>query len=343
MPIFAAQHSFLSFKSSFVIGTFKANNPYNNFLLFVYGFVLKLPMFLHPKVPIPQKLDGFLYKAMLQWFSGWNISFPIIYSIIAFALLYIQAISFNKLANAQRMLPKPTYLVGMSYLLITSVFPDWQVLSAPLIINTFLIWILSRLCNLYNNQQAKTSLFNIGMMTGLATFFYFPSIAFALLIIVGLIITRPFKLPEWIIAFLGILCPYYFLGAWVFLTDRWQGYKFPGVAITVPSFHESTWAYTAIIFILLAMIVGSIFVQNNMRRLLVQSRKSWSLIYLYLLVALLVPFLNASHSFSYWILTAVPVAALLAAAFLFPERKWFPQGIHWGMVVLSVVMGYFIR
>lgn len=86
MPIFAAQHSFLSFKSSFVIGTFKANNPYNNFLLFVYGFVLKLPMFLHPKVPIPQKLDGFLYKAMLQWFSGWNISFPIIYSIMAFCI-----------------------------------------------------------------------------------------------------------------------------------------------------------------------------------------------------------------------------------------------------------------
>ncbi len=326
-----------------MIGAFKANNPYNNFLLLVYGLMLKLPMFIQSKVPQPQQLDGFLYKALLKWMEPMNHSFKIVYSLIAFLLLYIQAISFNKLVNDQRLLPKPNYLTGMSYLLITSLFPDWYALSAPLIVNTFLIWILSRLCNLYNNPHAKTSLFNIGMIIGIATFFYFPSIAFSILIMVGLGITRSFKLPEWIIAFIGILTPYYFLGAWVFLTERWKGYQFPGVAVTVPKFHETTWSYIAIGFVLVTIIIGSIFIQNSMRRLLVQSRKSWSLIYLYLLVAVFVPFLNAKHSFDYWILTAIPIAALAAAAFLFPERKWFATFIHWSLVALSIVMGYFIR
>lgn len=238
---------------------------------------------------------------------------------------------------------KPNYLAAMSYLLITSLFVEWSVLSAPLIINTLLIWVLSKLCNLYNNPNAKTSLFNIGMITGMASLFYFPSIAFSLLIIVGIVITRPFKLPEWVIAFLGILTPYYFLAAWIVLTNRWKDYRFPGVAVTFPKFIETTWAYIAIIFVLFTIAIGIGFIQNNMRRLVVQSRKSWSLIYLYLLVAIFVPFLNAAHSFDYWILTAVPSAAFAAGAFLFPERKWFGFFIHWSLVALTIVSGYFIR
>ncbi|MBC7536875.1 MAG: hypothetical protein H7258_14380 [Ferruginibacter sp.] len=324
-------------------GTFKANNPYNNFLLFAYGLVLKLPMFLFPQVPKPQQLDGILYRTILKWLAPAGSSFPVIYSLIAFFFLYVQAISFNKLLNDQRLLPRPNYLAGMSYLLVTSLFTEWYVLSAPLIINTLLIWVLSRLCNLYNNPNAKTTLFNIGLVTGMATLLYFPSIAFSLLIIVGIVITRPFKLPEWLIAFVGMLTPYYFLGAWFFLTNSWQKYHFPGVSVTLPKFNETGWAYTAIIFVLIIIVIGMVFIQNNIRRLLVQSRKSWSLIYLYLLIALLVPFLNAAHSFDYWILTAVPAAGFAAAAFLFPERKWFALFFHWSLVALSVVMGYFIR
>lgn len=309
----------------------------------MYGFVLKLPGFIHPVVPKVQQLDGILYGYFLKWIQPAGSTAPIIYSFISFFLLYIQAISFNKVLNDQRLLPKPNYLAGMSYLLITSLFDEWGVLSAPLIINTLLIWVLSRLCNLYNNPNAKTILFNIGMATGFASLFHFPSIAFALLIIVAVVITRPFKLPEWIIALLGILTPYYLGGAWLFLTGRWKSFQFPQLSVNVPRFDETVWAYIAIIFVLFIILTGMVFIQNNMRRLVVQSRKSWSLIYLYLMVAILVPFLNATHNFDYWILTAVPASGFAAAAFLFPERKWFALFFHWSLVILSVIMGYFVR
>ena len=324
-------------------GIFKANNPYNNFLLLLYGLVLKFPMFIHPHVPKPQQLDGFLYKAFLEWLKPVAGDFHIIYSAIAFFLLYIQAMNLNKLVNNQRLMQKSNYLTGMSYLLITSLFTDWYYLSSPLIVNTLLIWVLSKLCNLHSNNSPKTSLFNIGIITGVATFFYFPSIAFALLIIVGLGITRPFRLPEWLMALLGTLTPYYFLAAWVFLTDSWHGYKLPGVAVTVPKFNQTSWAYSAMIVISLTILVGIYFIQLNMRKQLLQSRKSWNLIFLYLVVAFFVPFLNASQNFDYWILTAVPIATMAGAAFLYPERKWFAICMHWTMVIISVVMGYYLR
>ena len=154
-------------------GTFKANNHYNTFLLLIYGLLIKLPMFLHPTIPVAQPSDGFLFKTLLDKLSGINNSMPSVYPIISFLLLFTQAITFNKLANDHRLLQKPNYLTGMAYLLITSMFTEWNILSASLIVNTMLIWVWANMSGLYNNKNAKSTLFNIGIGIGISTFFLF--------------------------------------------------------------------------------------------------------------------------------------------------------------------------
>jgi Family of unknown function (DUF6427) len=325
-----------------VNGTFKANNSYNNFLLLLYGLLLKLPMFLHPNVPQPQQVDGFLYRSILTGLKPAAVQFPLIFPVLTFILLFTQAVYFNKLVNDLRIMQRPHYLTAMSYLLITSLFSEWNVLSSPLIINSLLIWVWSKMSGLHSNQNPKTALFNIGMAIGISTFFYFPSIAFTALIIFGLAITRPFKLAEWLIALLGIITPYYFLLAIVFLTDKWKGYKFPGFAVTSPVFEQSRWSYAAIIIVLISSMIGIFYIQQNFRRQLIQARKAWNLTFLYLLVAVFVPFVNATHSFEYWILCAVPLTAFVAATFLYPAKKWFSTVLHWLMVAFVIVISYFV-
>lgn len=322
-------------------GTFKANNPYNTFLMLIYGILLKLPMFLHPKVPQEQLIDGFLYRILLKWLQPIAGGFPVLYAIIAFLLLYTQAVSFNKMVNELRLMQRPNYLTGMSYLLVTSLFTEWNMLSSPLIINTLLIWVWARMSALHNDTSPKTTLFNIGIAIGLSTFFYFPSIAFVALVIFGLAIIRPFKLSEWVIALMGIITPYYFLLAWVFLSDKWKQYHFPGIAFTSPKFNQNNWSFIAIIIVILTSITGFLYVQQNFRRQLIQARKSWNLIFLYLIAAVLIPFINATHTFEYWILCAVPLSALLGAAFLYPNKKMFPLIVHWLMVAIVIVISYF--
>jgi Family of unknown function (DUF6427) len=326
-----------------VTGTFKANNPYNTFLLLIYGILLKLPVFLQAKVPQPQLIDGFLYKALLKWIQPFGIAFPPVYAIIAFTLLYTQAVSFNKMVNGLRLMQKPNYLTAMSYMLVTSLFTEWNTLSSPLIINTFLIWVWARMSGLYNDNNPKSTLFNIGIAIGLSTFFYFPSLAFAILVVVGLAIIRPFRLAEWVIALLGVITPYYFILAVAFLTGQLKNYRFPGVAVTFPKFNQTNWAYAAIIIVIITSLVGFFFVQQNFRRQLIQARKSWSLVFLYLLVAIFVPFINATHTFEYWILCAVPLSVLLGAAFLYPGKKILPLLLHWVMVAFVIAINYFVR
>lgn len=324
-----------------MIGAFKANNPYNSFLLLLYGVLLKLPMFLYPAIPVPQQTDGFLFKQLLLQLNAVGNVLPGIYPFISFLLLYTQAISFNQMANGQRLMQKPTYLPAMAYLLITSLFQEWNILSAPLIVNSFVIWVWARMSGLGNNNKIAASLFNIGIAIGIATFFYFPSIAFTLLIIFGLILTRPFNPAEWLLSLLGIITPYYFLLSYVFLTDKWIGYSFPGFSVSLPKFHESRWALAAIIIVLFATMAGIYFVRQNFRRQLVQTRKSWNLVFLYFFVALCIPFINATHTFQYWILCAVPLSAFVGAGFFYPTKKVFPLVIHWLMVAFVILFSYF--
>ncbi|MEO6220886.1 MAG: DUF6427 family protein, partial [Ginsengibacter sp.] len=313
-------------------GIFRANNPFNTFMLFIYGLILKLGWFISPQVPVIQKSDGFLFNQMMAFIKPEFDRFPTIYSVIMYFLIFTQAISFNRLLNNRRLMQKPNYLPGMSYILITSFFIEWNVLSAPMLINTLIIWVWAQMSTLYNNQQVKTTLFNIGLAIGVSTFFYFPSLAFAILIIFGLLITRPPRMAEWLIPLLGILTPWYFLFAWLFLTDKLYSFHVPGIEIDYPSFAKNNIEYAGGLLIIMVTMPGAFFVQAHTTRQVVQVRKSWGLIILYLIVALFIPFINTSYNFQYWLLATVPLSAFIACSFFYIKNKWIPAVMHWIMV-----------
>lgn len=321
-------------------GIFRANNPLNTFLLFMYGILLKLIWFIHPQIPVIQKSDGFLFDHILAAIKPAFNNYPVGYSFITYLLLFTQAVSFNQLLNNRRLMQKPNYLPGMSYLLITSFFSEWNVLSAPLVINTLLIWVWAKMSNLYNNKNAKTTLYNIGIAIGICTFFYFPALAFSLLIIFALLITRPPKIAEWIIPVIGMITPWYFLFSWLFLTDKLYSFHLPGFEISYPLFAQNNIQYAGMILILILAITGGFFVQSFSSKQIVQVRKSWSLLLLYLIVALFIPFINNSHNFEYWILAVVPVSAFVACAFYYPRIRWIPRVIHWIMVGFVIYLEY---
>ena len=323
-----------------MVGTFKANNPFNPFILFVYGFLLKLGWFLHPQVAAAQKTDGFLYVRLINLLSSVLQNVHFFYPLITYLLLFSQALWFNKIVSDQKLMLRSNYLPAMCYLLITSLFAEWNILSAPLIINTLLIWVWARINSLYNTNNPKSTLYNIGIATGLATFFYFPSLAFVLLIIFAITATRTFKLSEWIVAILGIITPYYFLLAYLFLSDKFKGYTIPKIGISYPVFQHNFLEIVAIGVIALLFLIGCYFVYANVRKQLMQVRKSWNLVLCYLLVALFLPFINSTKTFEYWIMSVLPLSAYLGAAFFYPVKRWMPVTLHWLIVFLVIAISY---
>ncbi|MFT4017836.1 MAG: DUF6427 family protein [Agriterribacter sp.] len=326
-----------------MIGSFKTNSPLNIIFLLIYGVVLKFYAFLHPHIPVAQATDGFLCHRFLNFLAPFGKEVPIIYPIIVLILILSQAISFTNFINNQKLLPKATYLPAMAYVLITSLFPEWWQLSSALIINSLLAWVWAMLSNLFNNPRPKTLVFNAGLVISLTSFLYFPSICFILLVFFALISMRPFNLSEWIIAILGLLTPYYFLFAVLFLAGNWNPLTYlPSLSVSIPKFQYDMWAWVAIVLLIIPFLISGFYIQRNILKMLIQVRKSWSLILVYLIIALLIPFINFASSFEYWILCALPFAAFHAYTYFYAEKKWILLVIHWLFIIFILTLNIWL-
>ncbi len=322
-------------------GIFRTNNPLNTFLLLVYGILLKFAWLLHPQIPVIHKSYGFLFNNFIEAIKPYFDTFPKAYFLVAYLLIFLQAVTFNQVIISRRMMQKPNYLPAMSYLLITSFFPEWNVLSAPLIISSIFIWIWSKMSNLNNNHHPKATLFNVGIAIGFASFFYLPSFVFALFVILSLIITRPPKVAEWLVTFIGIITPWYFLFAWLFLTNKLYSFHFFGFGISQPTYNIIHSEWTGIIIIGLMIFIGIFFVQSFMTKQVLQVRKNWVQIILYLLICIGIPFIIISHSIGYWMLALIPASAFIGCAFYYPRIRWIPMVLQWLMVGFVLYMQYF--
>ncbi len=325
-----------------MIGIFKQKNPANIFLLLIFGVLIKLPIFMHPKKVISLQGDALLYKKILQFLGPSAESFPSLYSFLAFAFLVLQAILLTRFMNTQRMLNQANYYPGMAYLLITSLFPEWNYFSAPLIVNTILLFMLLSLFKTYNQQNAKASIFNIGLGLGISAFLFSPSVIFIAWILLAVMVMRPFQLKEWLLCIAGAITPFYFYAVYLFISDQWSpDALLPHFFVSVPSVTQSVWLAGSVFLLVVPFLTGAYFIQNNLRRILIQVRKGWSLLLLYLLVAFFVPFVNSNDTFEYWVMAAIPFAAFHACTYLYTTFRIFPVLLFWLSVGFVLAYQYF--
>ena len=325
-----------------MIGIFKQKTPANILVLLIFGLLIKLPMFLHPHVTSIQPKDGILFHTILRFLEPTGKTTPVLYSVISFALLFTQGISLTRIINDYRMINKYNYLPGMAYLLITSFFPEWNYFSAPLLINSLLILILGWLFKIYNHPKGKGIVFNAGLFIGISSLIFFPSVTFIIWVLFALMVMRPFRVNEWLLCILGVTTPYYFYGVYLFLSNQWHIKKIlPFLTVSVPSLQQSIWLAVSAFLIMIPFLAGGYFVQDNLRRMLIQMRKGWSILLIYLLVATFIPFVNTTNTFENWIMAAVPFAAFHACAYFYPPRKLFPLILFWISVAFVLLYQYY--
>lgn len=325
-----------------MIAIFKQKNPANLLLLLITGILIKLPMFTEPHPPIIRASDGILFEGITDFFAGTAKSSPLFYPLLTFALLFLQAVMITRFINNQRMMNKPNYLAGMAYLLITSLMPEWNYFSAPLLSNTIMLFVLSALFGIYNKPNAKGNIFNIGLALGIASFLFISSLTFIIWVLLALAVMRPFRINEWLICILGITTPFYFYAIYTFINGHfgWQEFV-PQLALGVPSLKQSAWLAASVFIIMVPFLAGGYYVQENLRRMLINVRKGWSLLLLYLLTALLLPFVNSSDTFENWIMAMVPMAAFHGFAYLHSTWRIFPVILFCLTVIFIIAYQYY--
>ncbi|MEJ7768036.1 MAG: hypothetical protein WKF89_09505 [Chitinophagaceae bacterium] len=327
-----------------MVGIFKNKNSGNALLLLLYGLLLKFPLFLHPVKPLTQPGDNFIYIVITRFLDPFAKTAPVIYSFLAFLLFFTQATLLNRIVNSLKLFPRQNYLVGMSFLLVTSFMQEWSYFSAPLLVNSLMIWIWYRMVGLYNHNNPKTSIYNVSALVGLTPLIYSPSVAFLVLLFLSLLITRPLRIAEWMVALLGIITPYYFIFVTLFLTDQWHSNRvIPYLDLQMPKLPSSPWIIGGILLFFIPLISGGFFVQKHLNKMLIQVRKAWSLLLAFLIISMLIILMNPAVNYLHWMLIVVPIATFHAATYFYINSRWIGLCIFWISFVFAIMVSYEIR
>lgn len=325
-----------------MINLFRSGNPFTILILVAYTLVIKSFFLFHPTLPAAHAADGLLFNILEDRLhdlfhdnAGWFV-------LLSMLLLFTQALSLNRIVNDFHLLPKATYLPAMSYLLITSFFKEWNIFSAAQLVNSLMLLALPLMLSLYTKKSVRNIVFNIGFITGIAAMVYFPAIIFLLLIWMVLVIARPFRPAEWIIAVLGMICPFYFLGAWFFLTGRMAVLlKIPFAGLSYPKLPQEYFALASMALILLLFVFSLYKIQQNYFKMLIQARKTWMILLTYIVVAIIASFINRAFSINMWIMSMVPFAIFTANAFWNMKRLTIASIIHLSLFGFGLVVQYF--
>ena len=204
---------------------FKDKSDLNLIFLLLLSLALHFHVWTNPPLVIANESDGLLSYFLLHYIKALP---PLVLFFLFHTILLSQAIRLNILLSNFKMFQQISYIPAFTYVILTAMFPYWDVISAGLIANSLVIWILVKLLRLYDQNQPKTLEFNIGLILGLSIILYEPIAILIPVVLFALLIIRPFKLAEWLVLIMGILLPFYFIFTYVFLTGNINDFRTTG-------------------------------------------------------------------------------------------------------------------
>jgi len=322
-----------------VVDLFKDRSPATIIWLFILSFIVHSHFIVDfPQVFVGQN-DGLLSVFLNNYVAGINPAFLI---FIYHAIIIIQALQLNYLFNDHRMYSKPNFLAAMVFILLTGIFKEWSSLSSALIEDILVIWLFAKAIRLYNNPNPKSLLFNIGLLIGIGIIFYHPSALLILVAVFALLILRPFIITEFVVLIMGVVVPYYFLASYLYLTDRLSSIflYIPRWGINIPRTSISPAFFVTVGLILVVLVVGMLYSQQESRRLLIQVRKNWVVLTAMLFVMLPIPFINEGVGLESLLLWIVPASPYMAKGFLGPKKNTLPNLMFWALLILALLKNW---
>ncbi|HJV20209.1 MAG TPA: hypothetical protein VJ552_10065 [Sediminibacterium sp.] len=303
---------------------FRDKSVINILFLAILSLVAHFHLFFQAPVVLATANDGFFSIFLRRWVTGLDASLLFLTYLLA---ILVQAIRLNMLLLELKMFPQPGYTLAMSYILLSGLMTQWCAITPALFANFLLIWLFIKITRLFNQANPKSLLFNIGLIIGITVLCYHPTAILTIVVLFSLAIIRPFKLQEWFILLMGILLPYYFLGAGLFLDDRLGTITrfLPNPGLVLPVTELGPPLIISSSLILLSLLSGLICWQQFNSRLVIQIRKNWAVMLLMGLILLAVPFIFEEAGIQAAFLCLVPLSAFTSNAFSYPKRMFFPN------------------
>ena len=308
-------------------------------------FLLILPLFAGlwyssfgngPMQP-PANFDTGFYRFIFAYIS----LFPVLTSFIAILLVTLQAILLNYLLIKNNLSPRNNLLPAYIFILLSGSTHSITQLSAPLIASFFILLGIVGLIGMYELKDPFTECFNASFFITIASFFYFPAIAFFLLIWISFLIYRIISWREWIISIVGLFAASLFVWFYFFWNNQeltiWNHIK---QFFTNPEHFDVQLSHSGyLIWGIIALIfLGSLsnLMNHINEKVIAIRRKYWVVIFMFLIGVL--SFLYANQQFRFHIIFfTIPATIIINYAMLTRKRPRRSELFLWLLTIAVIV------
>ncbi len=314
---------------------FRDRSDINLLFLVLLSVALHFHIWISPPMVIANASDGLLPYILVNYVK----TLPPFVLIILFQLLILsQAVRLNILMSKLKMFQQVSYLPGFTYIILTALFPYWDVISSGLVANSLVIWILVKLLRLYDQNQPKSLEFNIGLLLGCSILLYSPIAILIPVVLFALTIIRPFKLAEWLVLLMGILLPFYFIFTFVYLTSGPQEFKqyLPRLDWKNPLIRPNIKVILTLALIALQFFTGLFYWQDQQSRFIIQVRKYWLVLLLVLILTLFQPIIFSAQALYASAIVLTPLACFISFAYSVPKSLFIPNILFWSALAVIV-------
>ena len=313
------------------------NNPFTVLLLFIFTLVLKFRVLFNPVVPklIP---NHFLYNSILKVLHVFLGEFGYAYTFLAIVFLFLQSIYLFNITGKHKLFSHVTYIPAYVYILLTSLYPIFNTFSETLLLNWLLIGGLDVMFGFSVTHQPRKLIFNAGFLICAAALFQFTALAFFLLLLVAMVMFRPFNIGEWSVALMGFLTPVYFLIGVLFLWDKlFLLHQWVHIGFSIsPKVAFPKYLGYVLSCLFLLLVSGVYAMQQNVAMSNIYTRRDWTVISFYLIIAIMVAFITDITIGSAWLITLPALSIIVSHAFSVEKNKWFSNFIFYFSLLFIV-------
>lgn len=179
------------------------------------ALMLWFPAFQHPDIPTQPDAFSPVYNVLFPFLSA----SPLIATIIAFLLVIVQAFYFNAILASNQLIGRVASAGAFVFVLLFSLSPAQTTMYPLLLALPFILASIHLFFNMFDEKNNETYIFNAAFQISLASLLYFPSIILFFWLFTSLFILRITSLREWIIPFVGLITPYFFLATVYFMMN----------------------------------------------------------------------------------------------------------------------------
>ncbi len=281
-------------------------------------------------------LYGFLKTAL----GSQKLSGPI-FSAVLGAIMTLLLVKFNATCG---FISSRTFLPALVYILITGLFPDFQILNPVLPASLFLLLAIMSILEGYEHQGIVYNFFDAAFLISTGSLFYANLIWFGILVFIGIAVLRTGKPVEFLVTIIGLIAPYFLVFGIYYVIGK--DIKELLRLIFVNLFEkEAGYQYPILILATLAIVtLGILASLSNLFRLIntkkIKSRKVFVLLLSAFLISIGVFVAVPSASAEMIWLISIPSSYFLSFYFVFTKKKVFPEIYFWTILLLVLIIQF---